>query len=36
MGLLTEEESKYDSVVGYLTAQEVFNRIKNHYDKHSM
>lgn len=28
MGLLTEEESQYDSVVGYLTAQDVFDRIQ--------
>ena len=32
MGLLTEEEAEYDSVVGYLTAEDVFNRIKNHYE----
>ena len=29
MGLLTEEESKWDSVVGYLSAEEVFQRIVN-------
>lgn len=29
MGLLTEEESQYDDVVGYLTPQEVFNRIED-------
>lgn len=28
MGLLTPEESEYDSVVGYLTAEDVFRRIK--------
>ena len=28
MGLLTPEEQQYDSVVGYLTAEEVFRRIK--------
>jgi hypothetical protein len=28
MGLLTPEESEHDSVVGYLTAEEVFRRIK--------
>ena len=28
MGLLTPEESKYDSVKGWLTAEEVFRRIK--------
>lgn len=32
MGLLTDEESKHDGVVGWLTAQEVFERIKNHYE----
>lgn len=32
MGLLTDEESKYDSVVGWLSAQEVFERIKKHYE----
>lgn len=31
MGLLTPEEEKYDSVVGYLTAKEVFDRISKHY-----
>lgn len=30
-GLLTEEEAEYNDVVGYLTAENVFNRIKNHY-----
>lgn len=33
MGLLTDEESQYDSVIGHLTAEEVFNRIKKHYDE---
>lgn len=28
MGLLTPEEQQFDSVVGYLTAEEVFRRIK--------
>lgn len=28
MGLLTPEEQEHDSVVGYLTAEEVFRRIK--------
>ena len=28
VGLLTPEEEQYDSVVGYLTAEEVFRRIK--------
>lgn len=32
MGLLTDEESEYDSVVGWLTADEVFSRIKAHYE----
>ena len=32
MGLLTPEEQKYDSVVGYLTAEEVFRRIKEAVD----
>lgn len=35
MGLLTEEESACDSVVGWLTAEEVFNRIKAHYEGNS-
>ena len=30
-GLLTEEEEEEDSVKGWLSAEEVFNRIKNHY-----
>lgn len=34
MGLLTEEESKCDGVVGWLTAEDVFNRIKKHYEEH--
>lgn len=32
MGLLTPEEQEYDSVVGYLTAEEVFRRIKEAVD----
>lgn len=32
MGLLTDEESEYDSVVGWLTAEEVFERIKTNYE----
>ena len=32
MGLLTDKELENDSVVGYLTAEEVFGRIKNHYE----
>lgn len=33
MGLLTTEEEQYDSVVGNLTAENVFARIKAHWDK---
>lgn len=33
MGLLTPEEAEQDSVVGYLTAEDVFERIKTHYEK---
>lgn len=33
MGLLTPEEAEYDSVLGDLTAEEVFERIYNHYFK---
>lgn len=32
MGCLTEDEEKFDSVVGYLTAEEVFNRIIKNID----
>lgn len=31
MGLLTDEEAEYDSVVGWLTAENVFTRIYHHY-----
>ena len=31
MGLLTSEEEELDCVVGGLTAEEVFSRIKNHF-----
>lgn len=31
MGLLTDEERERDSVAGWLTAEDVFERIKNHY-----
>lgn len=31
MGLLTEDEEEIDSVVGYLSAENVFNRIKKYY-----
>ena len=30
-GLLTPEEEEYDSVCGYLTADDVFNRIEKHW-----
>lgn len=33
MGLLTPEEADYDSVAGYLTAENVFNRIKKHWKR---
>lgn len=33
MGLLTPEERESDSVVGYLTAEDVFARIKQHWDE---
>lgn len=33
MGLLTDEEAEYDSVVGWLTAKNVFTRIFRHYYK---
>lgn len=32
MGLLTDEELKNDDVVGFLSAENVFERIKKHYD----
>lgn len=31
-GLLTPEEEQYDSVCGFLSAEEVFERIKHHYE----
>lgn len=31
MGLLTEEEAEYDDVIGYLTPENVFERIARHY-----
>ena len=31
MGLLTPEEEEHDSVVGWLTADEVYERIMNYY-----
>ena len=33
MGLLTPEEQKHDRVVGHLSAEEVFKRIQNHYNR---
>lgn len=33
MGLLTEEELQYDTVKGYLTAEDVFGRIMNNWEK---
>lgn len=33
MGLLTEEEEMHDSVVGHLTAEDVFRRIKEHWNR---
>ena len=32
MGLLTDEEYEHDEVVGFLSAENVFERIKKHYD----
>ena len=32
MGLLTEDERAKDEVAGWLTAENVFQRIKNYYD----
>lgn len=32
LGLLTYEEKRMDDVVGHLTAEDVFQRIKSHYD----
>lgn len=34
MGLLTEKESEIDSVRGWLTAENVFNRIEAYYKAH--
>lgn len=33
MGLLTPEEEQEDTVKGWLTAENVFERIKNHYEE---
>lgn len=33
MGLLTKSEQKHDSVVGHLTAKNVFKRIKKHMEE---
>ena len=35
MGLLTPEEEQCDSVKGWLTAENVFERIKKHYEQES-
>ena len=32
MGLLTREEAEDDFVVGFLTAEDVYNRISTHYE----
>lgn len=32
-GLLTDEEAKNDDVVGHLTAEDVFSRIKDDYER---
>lgn len=34
MGLLTDIEANEDDCVGNLTAEDVFNRIKEHWEKH--
>lgn len=34
MGLLTHEEEETDSVLGHLTAEDVFNRMSEHYADH--
>ena len=33
MGLLTPEEEANDTVAGWLTAEDVFSRIKKHYEE---
>ena len=33
MGLLTDEELECDTVAGYLTADDVFGRIKRHWEE---
>ncbi len=32
MGLLTDEESEFDTVKGFLSAENVFERIQNHFN----
>lgn len=32
MGLLTPDEEEYDSVLGYLTAEDVFERVRKHHN----
>lgn len=36
MGLLTPEEACEDDVAGYLTAENVFERIKKHYEENKL
>lgn len=35
-GLLTEKEGEEDSVLGYLTAENVFQRIENHWKENHL
>lgn len=35
MGLLTDEEEEYDSVVGWLSAENVFERISKHFQNNT-
>lgn len=32
MGLLTNEEKRYDDILGYLSAKDVFNRIRSYQE----
>lgn len=34
MGLLTDEEARFNSVKGWLTAEDVFERIEKHYKQY--
>lgn len=36
MGLLTQDEQEYDSVVGWLTAEDVFGRIQKHWRENNV